>query len=86
MIAKENGDDPDFGFAFCHLHSWDVTKGQQLKRGDVIGTEGNRGQLRHGHTPALRDLQARRPRRGLPLPGLNLDPEPILKEKGAWPK
>ncbi|MUN64666.1 transglycosylase SLT domain-containing protein [Kocuria sediminis] len=86
VIAKENGEDPDFGFAFCHLHSWDVAKGQKLKRGDVIGTEGNRGRFgmaTHLHfeiyTPDAPDLV-------FPYQGHNIDPEPILKQKGAWPK
>ena len=86
VIAKENGSDPDFGFAFCHLHSWDVTKGQKLKRGDIIGVEGNRGRFgmaTHLHfeiyKPGAPDLV-------FPYQGHNLDPEPILKEKGAWPR
>jgi murein DD-endopeptidase MepM/ murein hydrolase activator NlpD len=86
VIAKENGDDPDFGFAFCHLSSWDVAKGDKLKRGDVIGTEGNRGRFgmaTHLHfeiyRPSAPDLV-------FPYQGHNLDPEPILKEKGAWPE
>lgn len=85
VIAKENGDDPDFGFAFCHLHSWDVAKGDQLKRGDVIGTEGNRGQFSMATHLHFEIYKPEAPDLVFPGRGYNLDPEPILKEKGAWP-
>ncbi|WP_226340011.1 M23 family metallopeptidase, partial [Streptococcus pneumoniae] len=35
--------EPKFGFGFCHLNKIDVHAGQTLKRGDIIGTEGNKG-------------------------------------------
>jgi murein DD-endopeptidase MepM/ murein hydrolase activator NlpD len=86
VIGKENGDDPDFGFAFCHLNAYSVKEGDNLIRGDVIGTEGNRADLggisTHLHfeiyTPEAPDVT-------YPYEGYNIDPEPILKEKGAWP-
>ncbi|MHA7241385.1 transglycosylase SLT domain-containing protein [Arthrobacter sp. TMS1-12-1] len=86
VIAKEDGDDPDFGFAFCHLNTYSVEKGDKLKRGDIIGTEGNKADLgsvpTHLHfeiyTPEAPDVT-------YPYEGYNIDPEPILKEKGAWP-
>ena len=86
VIAKENGDDPDFGFAFCHLHSWDVAKGQQLKRGDVIGTEGNRGRFGMATHLHFEIYKPDSPDMVFPYQGHNLDPEPILKQKGAWPE
>ena len=86
VIAKENGDDPDFGFAFCHLHSWDVTKGQRLKRGDVIGIEGNRGRFGMATHLHFEIYKPDAPDLVFPYQGHNLDPEPILKEKGAWPR
>jgi murein DD-endopeptidase MepM/ murein hydrolase activator NlpD len=87
VIAKvDNDDDPDFGFAFCHLNSWGVAKGQKLTRGDVIGVEGNRGQF--GMTTHLH-IEIYRPDAPdvvFPYQGYNIDPEPILREKGAWPQ
>ena len=87
VIAKENGDDPDFGFAFCHLNSYAVKKGQKLSRGDVIGTEGNRAGLgtvaTHLHFEIYKPSA---PDAVFPYEGYNIDPEPILKEKGAWPR
>lgn len=87
VIAKEDGTDPDFGFAFCHMNSYPVNLGDQLKRGDVIGTEGNKAALgqigTHLHFE-IYDPEA--PDVVYPYEGWNLDPEPILKEKGAWPE
>ena len=87
VIAKENGDDPDFGFAFCHLNSYAVKKGQKLSRGDVIGTEGNKAGLgavaTHLHLGIYRPSA---PDVVFPYEGYNIDPEPILRQKGAWPK
>lgn len=86
VIAKENGLDPDFGFAFCHLHSWDVAKGQKLKRGDIIGVEGNRGRFGMATHLHLEIYKPDAPDLVFPYQGHNLDPQPILKEKGAWPR
>lgn len=87
VIAKENGDDPDFGFAFCHLNDYAVDKGDELTRGDVIGTEGNKADL--GAVPTHLHLEIYAPDAPdlvFPYEGYNIDPEPILKEKGAWPQ
>lgn len=87
VIAKEDGDDPDFGFAFCHLNSYSVALGDRLQRGEVIGIEGNTAQLggiaTHLH---LEIYMPESPDLVYPYEGWNLDPEPILKEKGAWPE
>lgn len=87
VIAKENSDDPDFGFAFCHLNDHAVEKGDKLKRGDVIGTEGNKASL--GSVPTHLHFEIYVPEApdvAFPYEGYNIDPEPILKEKGAWPE
>ena len=84
VIAKENGEDPDFGFAFCHLNSWDVKKGQKLSRGDVIGVEGNRGQFGMATHLHIEIYKPSAPDVVFPYEGYNIDPEPILREKGAW--
>lgn len=86
VIAKEAGDDPDFGFAFCHLNAYNVSVGQVLQRGDIIGTEGNRAQLGQVGTHLHFEIyKPEAPAVAYPYQGWNLDPEPILKEKGAWP-
>lgn len=85
VIAKEDGDDPDFGFAFCHLNAYNVAVGDRLKRGEVIGTEGNKADL--GRVPTHLHFEIYKPEAPEvvhPYQGWNLDPEPILKEKGAW--
>ncbi|MCC9198512.1 M23 family metallopeptidase (plasmid) [Arthrobacter sp. zg-Y820] len=85
VIAKETGDDPDFGFAFCHLNAYNVSVGQTLQRGDIIGTEGNRAQLGQVGTHLHFEIyKPEAPAVVYPYQGWNLDPEPILKEKGAW--
>jgi murein DD-endopeptidase MepM/ murein hydrolase activator NlpD len=86
VVAKENGADPDFGFAFFHLHSLDVAQGDKLKRGDVIGTEGNRGRFAMATHLHFEIYQPGAPDLVFPGQGYNLNPEPILKEKGAWPQ
>ena len=87
VIAKENGDDPDFGFAFCHLNTYSVKKGDTLKRGDVIGTEGNKAGLGAVSTHLHFEIyKPDAPDVVYPYEGFNIDPEPILKQKGAWPK
>lgn len=78
---------PGFGFNFCHLDSWEVSKGQKLKRGDIIGIEGGTGNGARGYYGTHLHLEIYAPESpvpGIPYNGFNLDPEPILKEKGAW--
>ncbi|OUM44681.1 hypothetical protein B8W73_02725 [Arthrobacter agilis] len=85
VIAKEDGDDPDFGFAFCHLNAYGVAVGDRLKRGDVVGTEGNKAGLGLVATHLHFEIyKPEAPAVVYPYQGWNLDPEPILKEKGAW--
>ncbi|MHA7192022.1 transglycosylase SLT domain-containing protein [Arthrobacter sp. MDT2-16] len=85
VIAKEDGDDPDFGFAFCHLNAYSVVVGDRLKRGDVVGTEGNKAGLGLVATHLHFEIyKPEAPEVVHPYQGWNLDPEPILKEKGAW--
>lgn len=78
---------PGFQFNFCHLDSWDVSQGQELKRGDIIGVEGGTAMgVKFGYATHLH-LEIYRPESpmpGIPYNGFNLDPEPIMKEKGAW--
>jgi murein DD-endopeptidase MepM/ murein hydrolase activator NlpD len=86
VLGRENGDDPDFIFGFYHLEKVSVQEGQEVKRGDVIGIEGNKGEFRmatHLHFEIFKPGSGDTP---LPYEGKNLDPEPILREKGAWPE
>ncbi|MFW0120237.1 transglycosylase SLT domain-containing protein [Rothia sp. P5764] len=86
VIAKQV-EAPGFQFAFCHLDSIDVSVGQSLKRGDIIGIEGGTAGgakftfATHLHFE-IYDPESSVP--AYPYNGHNLDPEPILKEKGAW--
>lgn len=88
-------DSPAFGMAFCHLGEIDVQAGDTLERGDILGTEGNHGEslgntqgghgfITHLHfemyPPDMSEAEMKNPGTSSPL-----DPEPILKEKGAWP-
>lgn len=86
VTTKQDGD-PGFGFNFCHLYSWDVTQGQKLKRGDIIGVEGGKGMGTQSYYDTHLHLEIYDPDSpvpGIPYNGHNIDPEPILKEKGAW--
>lgn len=87
-------DNPKFGMGFCHLAKIDVKEGDKLARGDVIGTEGNQGEslgnsqggsgfITHLH---FEMFPPETPDEDLaPATGAQIDPEPILREKGAWP-
>lgn len=93
VTAKMTGK-PHFQFAFCHLRSLDHKKGDTLKRGDRIGVEGGfmggnpNGAADHLHFEIYKPNCGSGKNGGMntPYDGCNLDPEPILKEKGAWPK
>lgn len=87
-------EEPKFTFGFCHLNSDQVSIGQELKRGDVIGVEGNVAgtilEMTGQSVPTHLHLEIYKP--GFDTRNFgwfndrsgNLDPEPILKEKGAW--
>lgn len=86
VTAQQNGA-PGFQFNFCHLDSWDVQQNQELKRGDIIGIEGGRGggaQSAYATHLHFEIYDPESPVPAYPYNGHNLDPEPILKEKGAW--
>lgn len=89
VVTRQTGD-PGFGFAFCHLNRIDVAEGQQLKRGDIIGIEGNHAGSVGGGVATHLHLEIYKPHCGgkmnYPYDGCNINPEPILKEKGAWVK
>lgn len=86
--------EPKFTFGFCHLHSEQVNVGQEMKRGDVIGVEGNTSGtiLREGGALPPTHLHFEIYKPGFDTRNFrwfsdrsgNLDPEPLLKAKGAW--
>ena len=90
------GDDPAFGMGFCHLGEIDVSEDDVLERGDVLGIEGNQaenlgnsqgggGIVTHLH---FEMYPPETPETVMVVPGNDsaIDPEPILKKKGAWPE
>lgn len=91
-------DPPGFGFAFCHLDSFGVKAGTEVKRGTVLGVEGGTGNNQHHAFATHLHLEIFKPgfalenanwfnaRTGWDNQGGNLDPGPILQAKGAAPK
>lgn len=87
VMARQTAE-PGFGFAFCHLDRTDVSVGQEVKRGGVLGIEGTKAasvggtSVRHLHTelylPGHPDPQYPGPS----APGVT-DPTPIYRAKGA---
>lgn len=86
-IKGKQKDEPYFYFNLCHLAENYVEEGDEVTRGDVIGVEGNTGQISgmatHLHVEIFKPDSPSPPQ---PYNGSNIDPEPILKEKGAWPE
>lgn len=82
-------DPPEFGFMFCHLHEYFVQPGDVLERGDVIGIEGGTGYSVKNYFATHLHIEMFKP--GHKIENYNwwsdrsgnLDPEPILIEKGA---
>lgn len=86
VIAKviEEGE-PAFKFGFCHLNHYDVAVGDVLERGDIVGIEGNTAGLGQVATHLHFEIYSpESPDAAYPYNTFNIDPEPILKEKGAW--
>lgn len=89
LLATMNGD-PKFRFAFCHMDSFAVDPGAEVKRGDVVGQEGNHaesvggGVINHLHFEIHKPGDDQTEQSFNPYDGSAIDPEPILKEKGAW--
>lgn len=90
QVKVINGDDSELLLNFIHLAERKVKVGDKLERGDPIGVEGNVGEIAgmatHLHleamkpgTPACKKPWERDDKGEL----FNVDPEPILKEKGA---
>ena len=52
----------------------------------MIGTEGNRGQFGMATHLHIEIYKPGAPDVVFPYQGFNIDPEPILREKGAWPR
>lgn len=83
-------DGSDLRMAFCHLHEASVEPGQQVKRGDILGVEGNYGEsvksvfITHLHYEIYVPGEPLTAQNYNPYNGQTINPESILKEKGAW--
>lgn len=83
-------DGSDLRMAFCHLHESSVEPGQEVKKGDILGIEGNYGEsvatvfITHLHYEIYKPGEPLTGANYNPYNGQTLNPEPILKEKGAW--
>lgn len=92
-IMAKIDDDPGFVLAFCHLATLDHSAGDKLKRGDVVGPEGGmmggnaNGAAAHLHFEIYKPNCGAAADGGMnyPYDGCNIDPQPILEAKGAWP-
>lgn len=86
-VMTKQVEEPHFGFAFCHMSEYFVVKDDVLEKGQTIGVEGNKGQIsgmaRHTHVEMYKPGS---PEMNYPYQGFNIDPMPILKEKGALPQ
>lgn len=71
--------------SYNHQDSIDpkVTKGATVKRGQKIGVEGNKGGWDFGTHLHFEMYKATAPDNVFPYQGWNVDPEPLLKQKGA---
>lgn len=97
LFATAADDGPDFGFSFCHLHEVSVSVGTEVEKGTVLGVEGGTGGgvknkfATHLHfemyAPGFdyKNFNWFSARSGADNHGGNLNPEPILIEKGAMP-
>ena len=89
QVKVTNGDDSELLLNFIHLAERNVKVGDELERGDPIGVEGNVGQFDMATHLHLEAMKPGTPACTLPWERddkgdlYNVDPEPILKEKGA---
>lgn len=89
QIKVTNGEDSEMLLNFLHLDSTSVKVGDHLERGDPLGVEGNTGKTSFGTHLHLESMKPGTPACTLPWERdskgdlYNVNPEPILKEKGA---
>ena len=82
---------PHFRLAFCHIDDYQVKAGQKIKKGTVLGRESNHADsvgslvISHLHFEVHTPGQDYTGSNFNPYDGSAINPEPILKEKGAWP-
>lgn len=80
---------PEFGLMFCHLDSVSVSPGTEVERGSVIGIEGGTGGGVRSRYATHLHLEMFKPGHKIENFGWfndrsgNINPEPILIEKGA---
>lgn len=97
LFATAADGGPEFGFSFCHLHEAKVSVGQEVEKGTILGLEGGTAQGQQLNFDSHLHLEIFAPgfeylnfgwfnaRTGADNHGGNLNPEPILIEKGAMP-
>ena len=82
---------PHFRLAFCHMDDYQVKAGQKIKKGTVMGRESNHAGsvgalvISHLHFEIHKPGEDYTGSNFNPYDGSAINPEPILKEKGAWP-
>lgn len=82
---------PHFRLAFCHMDDYQVKAGQKIKKGTVLGRESNHAGsvgalvISHLHFEIHKPGEDYTGLNFNPYDGSAINPEPILKEKGAWP-
>lgn len=91
LLATMN-EGPRFRFAFCHMDDFKVQPGMKVKRGDVLGRESNHAGsvgslvISHLHFEIHKPGADYTGNTFNPYDGSAINPEPILKQKGAWVK
>lgn len=82
---------PHFRLAFCHMDDYQVKAGQKIKKGTVLGRESNHAGSVGTQVVSHLHFEIHKPGEDYtgsnfnPYDGSAINPEPILKEKGAWP-
>lgn len=83
--------EPRFRMAFCHMDNYTVKEGDEIKRGTEMGRESNHAEsvgtkvISHLHFEIHTPGNDYTGSNYNPYEGTAINPEPILKEKGAFP-
>lgn len=83
--------EPKFRLAFCHMDNYTVKAGDEIKKGTEMGRESNHAGsvgtkvISHLHFEIHKPGDDYSGANFNPYDGTAIDPEPILKEKGAFP-
>lgn len=83
--------EPKFRMAFCHMDNYTVKTGDEIKKGTEMGRESNHAEsvgtkvISHLHFEIHKPGDDYTNSSFNPYDGTAINPEPILKEKGAFP-